>query len=149
VRSGTGSGRPEPDVNYYEHHIRDYDAATAHLSWDEDMAYARLLRWYYRKESGRSRRMFPRPADSMRATTKAAAQAVESVLREFFELREDGWHKDVCDEAIDGSRPANPSVLQSSKNEDTTDFLVIEPRAPFVRSKSTLPASPPLQRTNL
>ena len=37
-------------MNYFEHHIGDYAAATAHLSWDEDMAYSRLLRWYYQHE---------------------------------------------------------------------------------------------------
>ena len=34
-------GRP---LNYFEDHIGDYAAATAHLSWDEDMAYTRLIR---------------------------------------------------------------------------------------------------------
>jgi uncharacterized protein YdaU (DUF1376 family) len=105
-------------VNYYEHHIRDYDAATAHLSWDQDMAYARLLRWYYRKERAL-------PADvseacrQIRATTKAQREAVESVLREFFELREDGWHKDVCDEAIERFKAGEPERVAKRKNEDT------------------------------
>ena len=40
----------EAVINWYEHHIKDYDSATMHLSWEEDLAYTRLLRWYYRKE---------------------------------------------------------------------------------------------------
>ena len=74
-------------MNYYEHHIRDYDAATAHLTWDQDMAYSRLLRWYYRKEQ-------PIPADiaeacrQVRASSKPQRDAVEAVLREFFVLHE-------------------------------------------------------------
>lgn len=86
-------------MNYYEHHIRDYDADTAHLTWLEDMAYTRLLRLYYRKES-------PIPADIqqvcrlVRAHSKAEKRAVEQVLREFFELRDDGWRHDRCDEEI-------------------------------------------------
>lgn len=86
-------------MNYYEHHIRDYDADTAHLSWLEDMAYTRLLRLYYRKEA-------PIPADIaqacrlVRAHTKAERRAVETVLREFFELRDDGWRHGRCDEEI-------------------------------------------------
>lgn len=86
-------------MNYYEHHIGDYDANTAHLSWLEDMAYTRLLRLYYRKES-------QIPADIaqacrlVRATSKDERKAVETVLHEYFELREDGWHQCRCDEEI-------------------------------------------------
>lgn len=63
------------------------------------MAYTRLLRLYYRKES-------PIPvgiADAcrlVRAISKDQKQAVEAVLREFFELREDGWHQVRCDSEI-------------------------------------------------
>jgi uncharacterized protein YdaU (DUF1376 family) len=87
-------------MNYYEHHIGDYDAATAHLTWVQDMAYARLLRLYYRRES-------PIPADTaeacrlIRAQTKDQKQAVETVLREFFTLTDDGWHQARCDAEIE------------------------------------------------
>ena len=83
-------------MNYYEHHIGDFDADTAHLSWLEDMAYTRLMRLYYRKEK-------PIPCDVsaacrlVRATSKEQIQAVESVLREFFCLLDDGWHQKRCD----------------------------------------------------
>jgi uncharacterized protein YdaU (DUF1376 family) len=86
-------------VNYYEHHLGDYDAATAHLSWLEDMAYTRLLRLYYRKE-------LPVPTDVkeacrlVRAITKEQKAAVESVLKEFFALMDDGWHQKRCDEDV-------------------------------------------------
>lgn len=87
-------------MNYYLHHIGDYDADTAHLSWVEDMAYARLLRLYYRRES-------PIPADPaeacrlIRAQTKDQKQAVETVLREFFILTDDGWRQARCDAEIE------------------------------------------------
>lgn len=86
-------------VNYYEHHIGDYDTDTAHLSWLEDMAYTRLLRLYYRKEA-------PIPADIaqacrlVRASSKEERRAVETVLQEFFELQDDGWHQSRCDAEI-------------------------------------------------
>lgn len=105
-------------MNYYDHHIRDYDAATAHLSWDEDMAYSRLLRWYYRKEK-------PIPADlpeacrQVRATSKIQRDAVKAVLEEFFELREDGWHQDKCDDAIATYHAREPEREAKKKNEDT------------------------------
>ena len=104
-------------MNYYEHHIRDYDAATVHLSWEEDLAYTRLIRWYYRKER-------PLPADlqevcrQMRATTKKQRDAVASVLREFFELHEDGWHHDTCDEAIARYQEGEPEREAKKANEE-------------------------------
>lgn len=88
------------NVHYYEHHIGDYDADTAHLSWLEDMAYTRLLRLYYRKE-------LPVPADVaeacrlVRAVTREQKQAVESVLKEFFRLEADGWHQKRCDADVE------------------------------------------------
>jgi uncharacterized protein YdaU (DUF1376 family) len=105
-------------VNYYEHHIRDYDAATAHLSWDEDMAYTRMLRWYYRKEQ-------PLPVEVsevcrlVRATSKQQRAAVEAVLREFFVLREDGWHNEKCDQVLDQYQAGEPEREAKKRNEDT------------------------------
>lgn len=77
-------------MNYYKHHIGDYDSATSHLSWLEDAAYTRLLRMYYRTEK-------PIPADLddacrlVRAKSRWERAAVETVLREFFSLQPEGW----------------------------------------------------------
>ncbi len=43
-------------MNYYPFHIGDYAKKTRHLSWDEDMAYRRLIDAYYLHEG-------PLPAD--------------------------------------------------------------------------------------
>lgn len=86
-------------MNYYEHHIGDYDADTAHLTWLEDMAYTRLMRLYYRREK-------PIPADVaqacrlVRAVSKDERKAVELVLREFFVLGEEGWAQARCESEI-------------------------------------------------
>lgn len=86
-------------MNYYEHHLGDYAQATAHLSFVEDAAYSRLIRKYYAQEK-------PLPADLaatqrlVGARTKEEKEAVETVLSEFFELRDDGWHNKRCDEEI-------------------------------------------------
>lgn len=104
-------------MNYYEHHIRDYDAATSHLTWDEDLAYTRLIRWYYRKE-------MPIPADigeacrQVRATSRSQKQAVEAVLREFFTLGEDGWHQQTCDDVIAAFRAGEPEREARKANEE-------------------------------
>jgi len=84
-------------VNFYKHHLGDYDGHTAHLSWDEDMAYTRLLRAYYRREE-------PIPPSEAyrlaRASSKAQRAAVDSVLREFFAQGEGGWRNKRADEEI-------------------------------------------------
>lgn len=86
-------------MNFYKHHLGDYAAATAHLSWDEDCAYRRLIDQYYKREA-------PIPAETReacrlaRASTPGQRKAVEVVLREFFTLQDDGWHQKRCDVEI-------------------------------------------------
>lgn len=86
-------------MNYYEHHIGDYAEATQHLSILEDGVYSRLLRKYYATEK-------PLPVDVAAvqrlvvARSKEEKAAVEVVLQEFFDLREDGWHQARCDDEI-------------------------------------------------
>lgn len=86
-------------MNYYEHHIGDYAAATAHLSLVEDAVYSRLLRRYYLQEG-------PLVGDVKGVARLAGARtpdelaAVETVLAEFFVLHDDGWHQKRCDADI-------------------------------------------------
>ncbi|MBP8145965.1 MAG: YdaU family protein [Inhella sp.] len=105
-------------MNWYEHHIKDYDSATAHLSWDEDMAYTRMLRWYYRQER-------PLPPDLVdvcrlvRAATDLQRQAVEQVLREFFVLQADGYHQGRADEVLAAYQAGEPERQAKKVNEAT------------------------------
>ncbi len=86
-------------MNFYEHHIGDYDSATSHLSMLEDAAYRRLICLYYRTEA-------PIPADIkqacrlIRAVSKQEQAAAQQVLHEFFRLEADGWHNDRCDAEV-------------------------------------------------
>jgi uncharacterized protein YdaU (DUF1376 family) len=90
-------------LNFYEHHIGDWDSATAHLSLLEEAVYGRLIRLYYRTEK-------PIPADVaqacrlVRAVTKPERQAVQIVLSEFFVHGPDGWRQKRCDEEINRYR---------------------------------------------
>jgi uncharacterized protein YdaU (DUF1376 family) len=84
-------------VNFYKHHLGDYDGHTAHLTWDEDMAYTRLLRAYYRREKGIPDAEKYRLA---RAATKSHKAAVDRVLDEFFTLEGGDWRQKRCDEEI-------------------------------------------------
>ena len=85
-------------MNFYKHHLGDYDGATAHLSWVEDMAYTRLLRAYYRREKG-----FADESEAcrlVRAVSRPEKEAVKSILSEFFTLHDDGWHNKRADEEV-------------------------------------------------
>lgn len=103
-------------MNYYDHHIGDYDSATAHLSWAEDAAYRRLICLYYRTER-------PIPLDIkaacrlVRAQDKDQRAAVETVLQEFFIARDDGWHQQRCDDEIGEYKAAAPEREARKTNE--------------------------------
>lgn len=100
-------------MNFYKHHLGDYAAGTSHLTWDEDCAYRRLIDQYYKREA-------PIPADLKeacrlaRAQTPAQRRAVEAVLKEFFDLREDGWHQKRCDEEL--AEAAELGIDRDAKN---------------------------------
>lgn len=104
-------------MNYYEHHIGDYDKNTSHLTACEDGIYSRMIRRYYDKEK-------PLPADVeevkrlMRARTKEEKQAVVAVLAEFFSLQDDGWHNKVCDEVLEKFIAGEPEREVKKANED-------------------------------
>ncbi|MFZ9966424.1 MAG: YdaU family protein, partial [Steroidobacteraceae bacterium] len=96
-RQGPHHVESGPRMNYYEHHLGDWAAATGHLTWDEDMAYTRLLRAYYHHEQaipdGQQYRL-------AKATTPTQRKAVDQVLSEFFELRDGRYHQKRADAEI-------------------------------------------------
>lgn len=102
-------------MNYYEHHVGDYAEATSHLTFIEDAAYSRLIRKYYAQEK-------PLPADLkavqrlVGARTKEEREAVDTVLNEFFQLDEDGWHNGRCDAEI--ARYLDKSEGRDAKREN-------------------------------
>lgn len=86
-------------MNYYEHHIGDYAAATSHLSLVEDAVYSRMLRRYYMQEA-------PLPSDWRQIARLVGArvdvdlEAVQAVLSEYFTLTDDGYRQKRADELI-------------------------------------------------
>lgn len=103
-------------MNYFDHHIGDYDEATSHLSAREDGIYCRLLRKYYAKEK-------PLPTDVAqlqrwtRCRDDEDRQAVVAVLDEFFDLRGDGYHQKTCDEVLGAYRAGAPERKVKKANE--------------------------------
>jgi uncharacterized protein YdaU (DUF1376 family) len=104
-------------VNFYEHHIGDYDKNTSHLTACEDGIYSRMIRRYMDKE---------KPLDTdvneikrlVRARSREEKTAVATVLKEFFFQLADGWHHKTCDEMIAAYQAGEPEREVKKANED-------------------------------
>lgn len=104
-------------MHYYQFHIGDYRAATAHLSNDEDLAYRRLLDMYYDTETP-----IPLDIDWVSRRLRLGQDVVENVLRDMFRVSVDGWIHTRCDSEIkkyhskaDSARKANQIRWGSEK----------------------------------
>ena len=99
-------------MNYYPFHLGDYAAHTAHLTWEEDIAYRRLLDLYYLHEK-------PVPADVQKLARlirmPKQVAAIEAVLGEFFSLQEDGWHNKRADDEL--ARMSEKSEASEERDE--------------------------------
>lgn len=119
-------------MNYFEHHIGDYDEATSHLTACEDGIYCRLIRKYMAKEQ-------PLPDDLpalqrlVRARTREEKNAVASILTEFFYLADGFWHQKTCDEAIEKFREGEPEREVKKANESNRLKRHREERAALFR----------------
>lgn len=101
-------------MNFYPFHIGDYASATRHLTWDEDMAYRRLIDAYYTREA-------PIPLDLRQAyrlvmaTTPEQREAVDVVLFEFFIETPEGWSHGRCDSEIAIYRDKSEKASKSAQ----------------------------------
>ena len=112
---------------WYKFHYGDYLTHTAHLADAEDLAYRRLLDYYYMSEK-------PLPLD-----TKTVARHIridlditEVVLSEFFEQTPEGWKNTRCDNEIErynnqcvknqnvGKRGGRPKLETDSVNDSVS-----------------------------
>ena len=88
-------------MNYYPHHIGDFNNSTRHLNRIERSVYRDLLELYYDSEA-------PLNSDisilcrKIIATSEQELTAVEQVLTEFFELTDLGYVNKRCQEIVDG-----------------------------------------------
>lgn len=86
-------------MNYYPHHIGDFNSATRHLTRLERSVYRDMLDLYYDTEQ-------PLSADVdslcrlLIARSNEERTAVEQVLNEFFTETEGGWRHARCDAEI-------------------------------------------------
>lgn len=114
-------------MNYFPFHIGDYASATRHLSWEEDLAYRRLLDVYYTSEA-------PLPVEPRAlcrlivASSEQQREAVDQVLEEFFTLTAEGWIHARADAEI---------AAMSSKRQKARESALIGVEARNKRAESS------------
>lgn len=123
-------------MHYYTFHPADYLLDTSHLEPMEDLAYRRLLDYYYTNESP-----IPNETQLVSRRLRLGYDLVMKVLQEFFTETENGWIQARCDLEIaayhhkqqvaktngkSGGRPkktqlvifANPEETKSKANQE-------------------------------
>lgn len=101
-------------MNYYPHHIGDFDRATRHLTRTERSIYRDLLDVYYDTEA-------PLTLDQAALCRKVIAraqeevEAVRTVLAEFFHETPAGWYQERCEEEIEAYRKNNSQKSLAGK----------------------------------
>jgi uncharacterized protein YdaU (DUF1376 family) len=99
-------------MHYYSFNIGDYQSHTAHLEPLEDLAYRRLLDWYYLHES-------PIPLDlieiSRQIRMRTHSDCIASVLKEYFERTDDGWIHHRANKEIEKVGDKSQKASRSAK----------------------------------
>lgn len=83
-------------MRHYPFHVGDYRSATAHLTDAEDLAYRRLLDYYYDTEQ-----QIPIDLAAMARRLRVDQSVLVVVLKDFFTETADGWHHERCDTELE------------------------------------------------
>ena len=114
-------------MHYYQFHIGDYRAATAHLSNEEDLAYRRLLDMYYDTE-----KPIPNDVSWVARRIRIEGSVVRDVLNDMFEETPDGfqnpranieianYHAFVDKQKANGKKGGRPPLTQQKPSDNPT-----------------------------
>ncbi len=102
------------NVNYYQHHIGDFDRATRHLSRLERSIYRDMLDVYYDTEVPLTLDL-PALCRKIIAKSNEEATAVEQVLNEFFTKTPTGWYHARCEDELEAYRTSTSQKSQAGK----------------------------------
>jgi uncharacterized protein YdaU (DUF1376 family) len=97
-------------MHYYPFHIGDFRSATAHLSNEEELAYRRLLDWYYDTE-----KEIPLETQWVARRLRVGCDALEVVLNDFFLRTETGWKHTRCEQEIEEYRKTAAKNRENGK----------------------------------
>lgn len=142
------------EMHYFEFNIKSYQAATAHLTNEEDLAYRRLIELYYDTEQPIPSALPDKPTalQSLSRRLRVGIPALEIVLSEFFVETENGWVHEYCERVINDFRAyiarqaANGSKGGRSRKANAKPE---EPTAnPPISQKNPLISQPLTKETN-
>ena len=117
-------------MHYYQFHIGDYRASTAHLNNEEDLAYRRLIDMYYDLEAP-----IPLETQWVARRLRLDTEVVFRVLKDMFIETHDGWTHARCDaeiihyrqiaeknklNGIKGGRPKKPTGIPLATDRQPT-----------------------------
>lgn len=101
-------------MNYYPHHIGDFNSATRNLSWTQKFAYRELIEFYYDSEKPISNNL-----DDIYfrvgAKTEEQKDAVKLVLKHFFREEGDYYYHDRCEAEISHYKSKRESQSKAGK----------------------------------
>lgn len=83
-------------MNYYSHHIGDFNNSTRHLTRVEQSVYRDSIEHYYNTESVLTND-FDKLARRLLCVTEIEQQALIDILNEFYIKTIDGWAHELCD----------------------------------------------------
>jgi len=100
-------------MHYYQFNIGDYKSHTEHLSEMEDLAYRRLLDWYYLHE-------VPIPLEigeiARQVRMRSHIDCIAVVLQEYFERTTDGWINHRANKEIAKAGDKSEKASRSAKS---------------------------------
>ena len=126
------------DTHYYQFNIGDYQSHTSHLSEMEDLAYRRLLDWYYLHES-------PIPNDlnevARQIRMRSHSDCITTVLLEYFEQTPTGWIHNRADMEIEkvGEKSTKASKSAKIRWEKVKDANALPTQSDSNATHNTLP----------
>ena len=82
-------------MHYYRFHVNDYQAATAHLTNEQDLVYRRCLDWYYSTEQA-----LPLDTAWLSRRLRVDLAILEQVLTDMFERTDAGFRNKRCEEEL-------------------------------------------------
>ena len=88
-------------MHFYQHHIKDFNNATRHLTHVERALYREAIELYYDSEQPLPCDEFDRLARRLLAVTDEEKAALKGILGEFFDLTNEGYRHDQCDKEIE------------------------------------------------
>jgi uncharacterized protein YdaU (DUF1376 family) len=125
-------------MHYYQFNIGDYQSHTSHLTEIEDLAYRRMLDWCYLHEKA----LPVDPGDVARLVRmRSHSESIASVLREYFECREEGWiHLRVIQEILKvGIKSEKASESAKARWGKAKDANALQPQSDGYATQDPLP----------